>query len=66
MTTQKKMTKKQKEAAVEAAFYRHGHGVQIPIMSLSKVSAAAVAAWDAGEDLDVAMKNAIELHRVKQ
>jgi hypothetical protein len=61
----KRMTKEEKarEKAIEAAFYRHGNGIPINIMNLSKISEAGRKALQEGTDLDTAVKAAIELYR---
>lgn len=58
-------TKEQKriDNLVEASFYRHAQNVQIPVLDLSKVHAAGVAAAQAGGDIDAAMIAAIAQYR---
>jgi hypothetical protein len=61
----KRMTKAEKatEAAIEAAYYKFGYGIQINIMNLSKISAAGRAAAMTGASIEEAVANAITAYR---
>jgi len=49
---------------IEAFFYRHGRGVSIPIMELSKITAAGRAAASGGSDaIEAAVIAAIAPYR---
>jgi len=63
MATKKEL--KQITLAVDAAFRKHGTGVQINMFDLSKISAAGERAGLAGQDIDAAVKQAVEQYRVK-
>lgn len=60
-------TKQEKalEAAIEAAFNRHGSNRQFNIMDLSKISAAGRAAAAAGQDVEAAVKAACDQYEIK-
>jgi len=49
---------------VEAAYSKHGHGVQINVMDLSKVMNAGRDAIKAGQNLDDVMLAALAKYRV--
>ena len=51
----KKLTEKQMNKLVEAAWYKHGHGVAVNIMDIGKIFAMGRAALVAGTSLDDAM-----------
>lgn len=59
----KTKAEKQIDQQVDAAFYKHGDRVGIPIMDLSKIIAAGKAAAAAGEDIDAAVKAAVAKYR---
>lgn len=48
------------DALVEAAYGRHGNGVQINIMDLGNIMDAGREAARSGQDIDEAVKAAIE------
>ena len=58
-----KRDSKKLDKAVEAAFYRHGYGVEFGIMDLSKISNETRDAVIAGGDIDEAMKTAQTKYR---
>jgi hypothetical protein len=49
---------KQIDKQIEAAFYRHCVGLQIPIMQISAIYAAGRLAAKEGRDLEAAVKSA--------
>lgn len=46
------MTKKQIEQRIDRLYARHCHGIQVPIMKLSFIHQAGMAAMKAGADDD--------------
>jgi hypothetical protein len=54
------------ENIVSDVFQKHGRGVEIPVTGLNKIYESGRQALLDGQDLDDAMKQAIEEHRVKQ
>lgn len=56
----KKLSKKALEREIEKVFNRVGHGVQIGIMDLGSIFKAGEKAYAAGEDMERAIKAAIE------
>ena len=63
-----RMTKAAKaiEDQVHAAYAKHGHCVQVPMMDLGKIHNAGRAAGQAGEDIGEAVKAAVAQYRVSQ
>ncbi len=62
----KKLTKKAVENMVDAAFQRHGYGIQIPMLNIGDIMRAGREAVLNGQDVDTAVKDAIEQCRVKE
>lgn len=58
-----KRESKKLDKEVEAAFYRHGYGIQFGVMDLGKISRETRAAVLAGGDIDEAMKAAQTKYR---
>jgi hypothetical protein len=58
-------TKEEKriESESEAAFKKHGSGIEFDIFDLSKISKAGEDAGKAGEDIEAAVIAAIEKYR---
>lgn len=52
------------EAAVDAAFYKHGDGRQFSIMDLGKIRKAGIDAAQAGHDIDAAVAVACDKYEV--
>lgn len=52
------------EAAVNAAFYKHGDCRQFSIMDLGKIRNAGIAAGKAGQDIDAAVAAACDQYEV--
>lgn len=61
----KRKTKAEKaiENAVDAAYKKHGNGVQVNIYDIGKILDAGRDAGAAGNDIDEAVKNAIAQYR---
>jgi hypothetical protein len=62
------MTVKQRKALdkeIERAYYRHGEGVTVDVMDISKIFAFCRQAVEVGEPLDTAVQAAIAIYRVK-
>jgi len=58
-----KLKGKKLDDAVNKAFYKHGDSVQFDIMDLGKLSNDVKKAYEAGEDMDEAMKKAVAKYR---
>jgi len=56
---------KQVQAAVEAAFKKHGTNRQFNIFDLAKINNAGNAAAKAGQDIDAAVLAACEQYEIK-
>jgi hypothetical protein len=61
----RKPTMKQIDKLIETSFYRVASGVQINIMDIGKVFTAGRAALAEGRDLDTAIREIVEILRVK-
>ena len=61
--TPAKLKGKKLSAEINRLYGIHGHGAQIPIMDLGKISKAGTDAYDAGEDMEAAIKAAIQQYR---
>lgn len=59
----KKLTTKQIDKLIEAAYYRHGAGVEIDIFDISKIYKAGRKALAEGRDLDLAIRAMIDICR---
>lgn len=59
-----KLKGKKLDAEINRLYGIHAHGVQVNIMDLSKIANAAKAAYEAGEDMEAALKVAIAKYRV--
>lgn len=53
------------ERESEAAFKKHGSGIEFDIFDLGKISKAGEDAGKAGEDIEAAVIEAIEKYRIK-
>ena len=51
------------DAAVSAAYHRHGNGIQVNMMDLSKIMHAGRTAVIDGGDLDAAIIAALKIYR---
>ena len=51
------------DAAVDAAYYRNGNGIQVNIFDLSKIMNAGRAAIISGGDVDAAIIAALKIYR---
>lgn len=62
----KRLTKEEKriDNVINEAFKRHGHGVQVPIMSLPRIFDACRIAVSQGQDVDQTMIDQLSLYRV--
>ncbi len=60
----KPLTKKQLEKLIEQSYYRHGSGVQINIIDISKIYKDVTAAYNAGRSVDEGMIDAIAKYRL--
>ncbi len=58
-----KLKGKKLDAAINTAFKTHGDRVEFNIMDLSKMSNEVKAAYEAGGDIDEAMKKAVAKYR---
>jgi len=58
------MKKKEVEKKIEAAYKRHGNGVQIPMLVIPRIYKAGQDAAALGLDIDAAVKAAIENYRL--
>jgi hypothetical protein len=58
MATTKKLSKKAREALIDAAFQRNSHGIQINVMDIGTVMDAIGRAIDTGTSLDEAAQAA--------
>lgn len=56
---------KQTQAAIEAAFSKHGNCRQFNIMDLGKITGAGKAAAGAGQDIEAAVKAACDQYEQK-
>ena len=53
------------DKAIDDAFKKHGNNVQIPMLDLGKILDAGRKAGKEGKDIESAVKEAIEIFRVK-
>ncbi len=58
-------TKEEKriESEVDAAFKKHSHGVQIPMMEINTILNAGRKAGKEGKNIDEAIQASINIHR---
>ncbi len=61
----KKLKGKKLDKEIERLFYVYGRGVQFNIFNLSKITRDVMAAYNAGGDMDEAMKVAVAKYRDK-